>query len=103
MTQREELAALMERLEALISNPHAYVSDLFMEAKDAIPTLRDYEKALEVMETAERALGDILDHVEDLDVERINNECTLCHTYRSKGYAALAALRRLPSPEGGQR
>ena len=36
------------------------------------------------------ALKSILAHVEDMDVERLpRNQCTLCHTYRMIGHAAI--------------
>lgn len=37
------------------------------------------------------ALKAILDHVEDMNVERVSSQCTLCHTFRMMGHAALAA------------
>jgi predicted adenine nucleotide alpha hydrolase (AANH) superfamily ATPase len=36
------------------------------------------------------ALTKILKHVEDMELERKGNQCTLCHTYRMIGHAALA-------------
>lgn len=37
------------------------------------------------------ALKTILEHVEDMDLERLGgNQCTLCHTYRMIGHDAIA-------------
>jgi hypothetical protein len=37
-----------------------------------------------------KTLREILEHVEDINVMRQASECTLCHTYRMKGWQALA-------------
>lgn len=36
------------------------------------------------------ALEQILAHVEDMDLERVKNQCTLCHSYRTLGHAAIS-------------
>lgn len=37
-----------------------------------------------------KTLRVILEHVEDNNIVRQGNQCTLCHTYRMKGWQALA-------------
>ena len=55
MTKREELAALRERLEKQARARQYQLVHHLMP-----PTLRDYEAALEAMETAEKALADLI-------------------------------------------
>ena len=40
------------------------------------------------------ALREILEHVEDMQVDRVGSQCTLCHTFRKLGHAALALAQK---------
>ena len=40
------------------------------------------------------ALREILEHVEDMQIARVGSQCTLCHTFRKLGHAALALAQK---------
>ena len=40
------------------------------------------------------ALREILEHVEDMQVDRVGSQCTLCHTFRMLGHAALKLAQK---------
>lgn len=47
-----------------------------------------------VKQALAEALEQIVDHVEDMDLERKDLQCTLCHTYRMIGHKALDAYEK---------
>lgn len=78
----------------------AAVAEAFAERDKLRNIVRSHEAQILRM-TAERAAvaelvreaQAVLDHVEDEGAVRIGNQCTLCHTYRSRLRAALARVQ----------
>lgn len=66
-----------------------------LNVEDQIATLEEKDAAKEQAgRKMFEALAKILNHVEDMKVERMPpSQCTLCHTFRMIGHEALAAGR----------
>lgn len=52
--------------------------------------------AVNSFEAMRDALEAILAHVENMELDRKGNQCTLCHTYRQIGHDALALAKEQP-------
>lgn len=74
-------------LARLAIQSDSYISDAdFRDAVNDVLNVPVYDAAPDLL----AVLVKVLHHVEDETIERVNGQCTLCHTYRSMIRAAIA-------------
>lgn len=95
------IAAPKVRERAMLSGPNRYRVECgcgtkgpFGDSEDAAIAAWNARAPSPAFVAMREALREILDHVEDMNIERVGSQCTLCHTFRMIGHSALTQAEK---------